>query len=180
MKNYAGHRLSPWLGHLMVSRQETARPLMTAGEVMQLPSTDEIVMVAGSPPIKAKKARYFEDRRFTERIFPPPAPSKQPAAIKADDWSTLAPLISAATAADNVPLDDAGAGEGRDPANAGLRREPGLERHQDIAPDLVAPPANEFEPDLDRPDDVVIRARARRTRAVARQAAQDPGDQMAL
>jgi type IV secretion system protein VirD4 len=28
-KNYAGHRLSPWLGHLMVSRQETARPLLT-------------------------------------------------------------------------------------------------------------------------------------------------------
>ena len=38
MKNYAGHRLSPWLGHLMVSRQETARPLLTAGEVMQLPA----------------------------------------------------------------------------------------------------------------------------------------------
>jgi type IV secretion system protein VirD4 len=32
--NYAGHRLSPWLGHLMVSRQETARPLLTPGEVM--------------------------------------------------------------------------------------------------------------------------------------------------
>ena len=31
MKNYAGHRLSPWLGHLMVSRQETARPLLTPG-----------------------------------------------------------------------------------------------------------------------------------------------------
>jgi type IV secretion system protein VirD4 len=29
-RNYAGHRLSPWLGHLMVSRQETARPLLTA------------------------------------------------------------------------------------------------------------------------------------------------------
>ncbi len=29
MKNYAGHRLSPWLGHLMVSRSETARPLLT-------------------------------------------------------------------------------------------------------------------------------------------------------
>ncbi len=36
-KNYAGHRLSPWLGHLMVSRQETARQLLTPGEVMQLP-----------------------------------------------------------------------------------------------------------------------------------------------
>lgn len=32
MKNYAGHRLSPWLGHLMVSRQETARALLTPGE----------------------------------------------------------------------------------------------------------------------------------------------------
>jgi type IV secretion system protein VirD4 len=30
MKNYAGHRLSSWLGHLMVSRQETPRPLLTA------------------------------------------------------------------------------------------------------------------------------------------------------
>src|SRR5690606_4813829 len=43
MRNYAGHRLSPWLGHLMVSRQETARPLLTPGEVMQLPSTDALV-----------------------------------------------------------------------------------------------------------------------------------------
>ncbi len=36
-RNYAGHRLAPWLGHLMVSRQEMARPLLTPGEVMQLP-----------------------------------------------------------------------------------------------------------------------------------------------
>jgi len=39
--NYAGHRLSPWLGHLMVSRQETARPLLTPGEVMQLSPADD-------------------------------------------------------------------------------------------------------------------------------------------
>ena len=44
-RNYAGHRLAPWLGHLMVSRQETARPLLTPGEVMQLPPNDELVMV---------------------------------------------------------------------------------------------------------------------------------------
>ncbi|MEQ1399759.1 type IV secretory system conjugative DNA transfer family protein, partial [Salmonella enterica] len=60
MKNYAGHRLSPWLGHLMVSRSETARQLLTPGEVMQLPPGDEIVMVAGVHPIRAKKARYFQ------------------------------------------------------------------------------------------------------------------------
>ena len=67
MKNYAGSRLSPWLGHLMVSRQETARPLLTPGEVMQLPPTDELVLVSGIPPIHAHKARYYEDARLKSR-----------------------------------------------------------------------------------------------------------------
>ena len=96
MKNYAGHRLSPWLGHLMVSRQETARPLLTPGEVMQLPSGDELVLVSGLSPIRAKKARYYEDRRFIARVLPPPSPvdagegpsSDRPDA-RTDDWSAL-------------------------------------------------------------------------------------------
>ena len=29
-RNYAGHRLSPWLSHVMVAEQETARPLLDA------------------------------------------------------------------------------------------------------------------------------------------------------
>ena len=73
MKNYAGHRLSPWLGHLMVSRQETARPLLTAGEVMQLPPNDELVLVSGIPPIRTRKARYYEDIRLKNRVLQPPA-----------------------------------------------------------------------------------------------------------
>lgn len=88
MKNYAGHRLAPWLGHIMVSRSETARPLLTPGEVMQLPPADEIVMVAGIPPIRAKKARYFEDPRLQERIVEPPKPSHDHIA-GVDDWSSL-------------------------------------------------------------------------------------------
>ena len=87
MKNYAGHRLSPWLGHLMVSRQETARPLLTPGEVMQLPPTDEIVLVSGLPPIRAKKARYYEDRRLTARILPPPQVERiDPATARRIQW----------------------------------------------------------------------------------------------
>ena len=39
MRNYAGHRLAPWLVHVMVSRQGTARALLTPGEVMQMPAT---------------------------------------------------------------------------------------------------------------------------------------------
>src|SRR3546814_9436413 len=65
MKNYAGHRLSPWLGHLMVSRTETARALLTPGEVMQLPPGEQIVMAAGVLPIRASQARYYVDRKST-------------------------------------------------------------------------------------------------------------------
>jgi type IV secretion system protein VirD4 len=89
MKNYAGHRLSPWLGHLMVSRQETARPLLTPGEVMQLPSDEELVLLGGCPPIRARKARYFSDPRLAARVLPPPdgeRPSPAPA-----DWTSILP-----------------------------------------------------------------------------------------
>jgi type IV secretion system protein VirD4 len=55
LSNYAGHRLAPWLGHLMVSRQDTARPLLTPGEVMQLRSMDELVLVSGLPPIRSEE-----------------------------------------------------------------------------------------------------------------------------
>ncbi len=71
MKNYAGHRLSPWLGHLMVSRQETSRPLLTPGEVMQLSPNEAIVMVSGVHPVRARKVRYYEDPQFQSRILKP-------------------------------------------------------------------------------------------------------------
>ena len=72
MRNYAGHRLAPWLAHVMVSRQETARALLTPGEVMQLAPTDELVLISGHPPIRAKKLRYYEDRWFSARVLPAP------------------------------------------------------------------------------------------------------------
>lgn len=71
-RNYAGHRLAPWLGHVMVSRQETARPLLTPGEVMQLPPDQAIVLVSGLAPIRALKLRHFEDANFVARLRPPP------------------------------------------------------------------------------------------------------------
>ena len=85
MKNYAGHRLSPWLGHLMVSRSETARPLLTPGEIMQLSPDDEIVMVSGTRPIRAKKARYYEDAYLMERIMKAEDPQKEPFLVRKEE-----------------------------------------------------------------------------------------------
>ena len=90
-RNYAGHRLSPWLGHVMVSRQETARPLLTPGEVMQLPPSDELVLISGLAPIRARKLRYYQDANFTSRLLPAPALKDATYADKpeprGDDWS---------------------------------------------------------------------------------------------
>ncbi|WP_276198950.1 conjugal transfer protein TraG [Chelatococcus sp. XZ-Ab1] len=175
--NYAGHRLAPWLGHLMVSRQETARPLLTPGEIMQLPPTDEIVMVAGTPPIRATKARYYEDARFQERILPPPDLVAAPLAPSpsTDDWS------GRVVTADGSSAKDAANGTEGDPANAGIRREPELPEHEEI----VAPPPSpeqEFEFLDDEPDVDAAKARAmrQRMRMVARQVAMNPDDGIEL
>jgi type IV secretion system protein VirD4 len=91
MRNYAGHRLAPWLAHVMVSRQETARQLLTPGEVMQLPQRDELVLISGLAPIRATKLRYFLDPNFTERLLA--APEQKPGLyvdrppLRANDWA---------------------------------------------------------------------------------------------
>ncbi|HRO00949.1 MAG TPA: type IV secretory system conjugative DNA transfer family protein, partial [Nitrobacter sp.] len=177
MKNYAGHRLSPWLGHMMVSRSETARQLLTPGEIMQLPPTDEIVMVAGTPPIRAKKARYYEDHRFQERILAPPALSK-PDRVSDDDWSKLAlpPTPEILTAPSPASPDD------EDTTESERRRQPELNRVQPI--EKKTPIDNEFE--IDPTDDIADEDVARTSRIrdtmrqVARQAALDPGDGIEL
>ena len=72
MRNYAGHRLAPWLSHVMVSRQETARQLITPGEIMQLPANEQLILLSGFAPIKAQKVRYYKDKNFTGRVVNPP------------------------------------------------------------------------------------------------------------
>ncbi|WP_156943566.1 hypothetical protein [Ensifer sp. WSM1721] len=69
-----------------------------------------------------------------------------------------------------------------DEANAGLRREPGIEAHKDIAPAPVMASFNEFDPNADEPERNVLSARAlkRRMRQVARQASMGPNNGVEL
>ncbi|MGQ0683822.1 conjugal transfer protein TraG [Bradyrhizobium sp.] len=177
--NYAGHRLSPWLGHLMVSRQETARPLLTPGEIMQLPPADELLLVSGQHPIRARKARYYRDARLSERILPPPVLGKHARKVTdmmADDWRALPLPMDGAeqSAASNQAADV-------DPANAGIRREPELPEHKEIVPS-ERPADSEFDVLEDESDIDAAKARALRqdVRTVARQAAMDPADGIGL
>ena len=176
MKNYAGHRLSPWLGHLMVSRSETARQLLTPGEIMQLPPSDEIVMVAGTPPIRAKKARYYEDARFRERLLPPPE-LKRPDKPRPDDWSSL-PIPARPEALEAQPAE---LSDDEDTTDSERRLQPELSRAKPV--EKKEPIANEFEiepPDDAEEDAVRNRRMLRQMQGVARQVSLDPNDGMEL
>ncbi|WP_114391300.1 conjugal transfer protein TraG [Notoacmeibacter marinus] len=177
MKNYAGHRLSPWLGHLMVSRQETARPLLTPGEVMQLPPDDEIVMVAGTPPIRAKKARYFEDGQFQARILEPPTQTNS-AVQRGDDWSgrSLPP---------RPKLPEPEATDAKDGEDGQSKHEHRQQAEFDAAHQIQARELvdNEFELDGEKhPSNRVVQLRQfdRQARTLARQATLDPDDSVEL
>ena len=146
-RNYAGHRLAPWLAHVMVSRQETARPLLTPGEVMQLPPNEQLVMLAGAPPIRAKKLRYFADRNFTSRQVDAPAGDEARSRLPAtcgDDWSDQSAafdprLVRGSLGGGSAP-DDAG-GRRRHPA---LETEPCQRMTEAVEPERVLDDA--FDP----------------------------------
>jgi type IV secretion system protein VirD4 len=87
--NYAGSRMAPWLGHTMVSRQEVPRPLLTPGEVMQLPHADALILTGGAPPIRAKKVRYFAEPIFKARLKPPIASPRHSPNGLPTAWSGL-------------------------------------------------------------------------------------------
>jgi type IV secretion system protein VirD4 len=159
-----------------VSRQEIARPLLTPGEVMQLPHEDELVLVSGCPPIRAKKARYYEDAELKARIVPPPILCghillSDPKGLQTRPEGDWANAIVATPAAASV----------EDPANAGIRREPELPEHEEIAPE-PRKAINEFEPIEEDGDDEPQRRRMlqRTMGAVARQISLDTADDMQM
>lgn len=174
MKNYAGHRLSPWLGHLMVSRQETSRPLLTPGEVMQLSSNEAIVMVSGVRPVRARKVRYYEDPQFQNRILKPSRAVTIDRVARSNEWSGHTPIPP------SVKLLAALKNKARD-QNGGLRREPELPQQADV---VVRAPLveNEFDAALDHGDADAVQAASlnRSMQGLARAVSLDPDDKMGL
>ncbi|MCY1363422.1 type IV conjugative transfer system coupling protein TraD [compost metagenome] len=178
-RNYAGHRLAPWLGHLMVSRQETARPLLTPGEVMQLPPDEAVVMVSSVAPIKARKLRYYSDANFKRRMLPPPVlvagryADAPPA--RTDDWSGLA--------MPDVPT-PATSGFGDDSAaiadEGGPRRQPELSETVAYSPEQAPACSDLALLDDDDLQPVLPRQLEPAMQRVARLAALDPDDGIPL
>ena len=162
MRNYAGHRLAPWLAHVMVSRQETARALLTPGEVMQLPATDELVLVSGMAPIRARKLRYYEDSNFAGRVAAPPVLADGRYAdcppARANEWGRFVRLRDAR-------LEQRAGAVMDEPDEGGLERQrhPGFGEDADArteqAPQPEAIPAEQDDGDLAADQRAMERAR---------------------
>lgn len=144
---------------------------------MQLPPDEEIVMLAGTPPIRARKVRYYEDERFRARLLAAPDPRRFERTKGVDAWSQREPQVP-------DPTLSAMALANLDEANAGLRREPDLADHVAIVKETQEEkPAKEFTALLDDEPETMARQRQalRRTLSgVAPQVSLDPDDGMEL
>jgi len=102
---------------------------------------DELVPVSGRPPIRMKKARYFEERSLIERAIVPPKPENRTTTDieSADDWTRL-PMQMAKMAA-SAPKAAIRAPD--DTANAGIRREPELVEQEEVAREGLRQPDRE-------------------------------------
>jgi len=174
MRNYAGHRLAPWLAHVMVSRQETARALLTPGEVMQLPATDELVLVSGLSPIRAQKLRYYEDRTFRSRVIPAPVLGDgdyvDRPGPRADDWQAHVRDTDARLGA------DASISDVEDAGGLQQQRHPTLDEQATRRDaDLQTGADAEIDEDVDAAGDARIMAQARATDAIVRARAIEEG-----
>jgi type IV secretion system protein VirD4 len=132
-------------------------------------------MVSGVHPIRAKKARYYEDTRLQGRILPPPVPT-QAEGSRSDDWSSrpLPPRPSAPAVRDGEEADD------DDPKNSDRRRQPELNQEpgpkkEPIDNEFALDPSDELEEDaprVGRMNDLM--------QGLARQASLDPSDDLGL
>ena len=162
------HRLSPWLSHLMVSRQETARALLTPGEIMQLPAHEAIIFAGGAPPIRALKIRYYADPVLARRVRNLDPDRARFRSGAASPWTAVLAPASGAATRKAAEMDE-----------GGLKQEPELAGHDHShATQHAEEPAQESDSDGDE-----IQQGGelqRRLSGAARQAAMDPDDGIPL
>jgi type IV secretion system protein VirD4 len=64
------------LGLRTITHSEHVRPLLSSGDIRELPVDDQLVFVTGYKPMRTRKLRYYMDPTFMARVLPPPDQSK--------------------------------------------------------------------------------------------------------
>jgi type IV secretion system protein VirD4 len=67
-ESYSGRNF----GGRTISHSEQVRPLLSPGDVRELPVDDQLMFVTGYKPMRVKKLRYYSDSTFSKRLLPAP------------------------------------------------------------------------------------------------------------
>lgn len=118
-----------------VTLSEQRRPLLLPQEVKELGNEEALIFYEGLRPVRCRKLRYYQDRRFTRRLMPPPSQPIAPDATlrsAAHDAELAAPEAAPAEGrpADPQRSQEQNASVGPQPLEApveGSPREPTLE-----------------------------------------------------
>lgn len=70
VKTRTQSRPSHGRGSRSISESQSRRELMLPHEIREMPADEQLILVEASPPVKAKKIRYFRDRRFRSLVRP--------------------------------------------------------------------------------------------------------------
>lgn len=150
-RTFTGHRLSPWLGHVMISDQESERPLMTEGEVLSMDRRELLVLAHAQSPMRALQLRYYEDSQLKKRVLPPPAlldsKGNRLLRLKArmNPWPAVAGAAAAAAPASAQPSGQSEPGRTR---SARRPVQPTAQHLEEQAPSVEAPEVEGAEPEL--------------------------------
>ncbi|MGD0461651.1 MAG: type IV secretory system conjugative DNA transfer family protein [Tepidisphaeraceae bacterium] len=60
------------LGARTISHSEHVRPLLSPGDIRELPVDDQLLFVTGYKPMRVKKVRYYNEATFMKRVLPAP------------------------------------------------------------------------------------------------------------
>lgn len=100
-KNYTDSFLGSLFGARSYTEQATGRELLRPEEVAAMPRTDEILFIAGQPPILCKKIKWFEDENFKWRAMQSPPTDRIRAPITVPLSQHKEPSVPA-----DIPEDD--------------------------------------------------------------------------
>jgi len=121
---------------------EQRRALLLPQEIKELGAEEAIIFYEGLRPIRCKKIRYFQDRRFMARLLPPPAHAA-PITVSSSDA-----LVAADTVVE-TPLPSSPSAESR-PRDASEARPATREATIDDIDRLESLTLEDFAADFDR------------------------------
>lgn len=94
-ESYSQPRKGLWSSAPTISQSEQVRPLLSLGDIRELPGDEQLIFVTGHKPIRTRKLKYFSHPGFVPRLRPAPTHSDtKPAEAIPIRWTAAVPAAA--------------------------------------------------------------------------------------